>query len=151
MTLLVEYCSAFVTSMKNHLKSVGSSWTMSTLSQRSLMNLTMLVSDQFKQVGVKMGNTQSGSNECILSKFGAYAGNLFALSEESSTKPADRAKLCGYLKMWLNAKYLLGCMFFMNLLSVAMLHLFEGDAGRLPGHPCSILKSSVDSKGVKEA
>ena len=45
----------------------------------------------------------------IISKFGAYTSHLAALSEESSTKAADRAKLKGYLKKWLDAKYLLGC------------------------------------------
>lgn len=39
-----------------------------------------------------------------------------ALSEESSTKPADRAELSGYLKKWLNAKYLWGCAFIVSLL-----------------------------------
>ena len=52
----------------------------------------------------------------ILSKFGAYASHLSALSEDSSTKSAYGAKLCGYLKMWLNAKYLLGCAFCIDLL-----------------------------------
>ena len=49
----------------------------------------------------------------IISKFGAYTSHLAALSEESSTKAADRAKLKGYLKKWLDAKYLLGCAFLM--------------------------------------
>ena len=52
----------------------------------------------------------------ILSKFGAYTSHLTTLSEDSSVKSADRAKLRGYLKKWTDAKYLLGCAFFVNLL-----------------------------------
>jgi len=52
----------------------------------------------------------------IISKFGAYTSHLAALSEDNSTKAADRAKLKGYLKTWLDAKYLLGCAFFVDLL-----------------------------------
>ena len=52
----------------------------------------------------------------ILSKFGAYTSHLAALSEDSSVKSADCAKLRGYLRKWVNAKYLLGCAFFVDLL-----------------------------------
>ena len=52
----------------------------------------------------------------VLSKFGAYTSHLTALSEGSSVKSADRAKLRGYLSKWVDAKYLLGCAFFIDLL-----------------------------------
>ena len=52
----------------------------------------------------------------IVSKFGAYTSHLTLLSEDPNTKSADRAKLQGYLKKWINAKYLLGCAFFTDLL-----------------------------------
>ena len=52
----------------------------------------------------------------VVSKFGAYTSHLAALSEDSSVKAADRAKLKGYLNKWLDAKYLLGCAFFVDLL-----------------------------------
>lgn len=42
--------------------------------------------------------------------------HLTTLSEDSSIKSADRAKLRGYLKKWTDAKYLLGCAFFVDLL-----------------------------------
>ena len=67
----------------------------------------------------------------IISKFGAYTSHLVALSEESSTKAADRAKLKGYLKKWLDAKYLLGCAFFVDLLL-----------------PCSVFSKTMQSDEV---
>lgn len=53
----------------------------------------------------------------VLAKFGAYSSHLIALSEDSSVKPVNRAKLCGYCSKWVNAKYILGCAFFSDLLS----------------------------------
>ena len=60
-----------------------------------------------------MGN---GAMKRVLSKFGAYTSHLTALSEDRSVKSADRAKLRGYLSKWIDAKYLLGCAFFIALL-----------------------------------
>ena len=53
----------------------------------------------------------------ILSKFGAYTNHLPTLSEDVTTKSADRSKLIGYYKQWVNAKYLLGCAAFCDLLA----------------------------------
>lgn len=53
----------------------------------------------------------------ILSKYGAYSSHLVALSEDSSVKSVDRTKLRGYSLKWSNAKYILGCAFFCDLLS----------------------------------
>ena len=53
----------------------------------------------------------------VISKFGAYSSHLIALSEDASIKPADRAKLRGYSIKWANAKYILGCTFYSDLLS----------------------------------
>lgn len=53
----------------------------------------------------------------VLSKFGAYTAHLATLSEDRSLKAADRAKLTGYYKKWVNAKYILGCALFVNLLT----------------------------------
>lgn len=54
---------------------------------------------------------------CILSKYGAYTGHLSALSEYRSVKSTDRAKFHGYCNQWLDAKYLLGCAVFVDVLS----------------------------------
>ena len=53
----------------------------------------------------------------ILSKYGAYITHLTTLTEDTSVKPADRAKLTGYVKKWLDAKYLLRCAVFIDLLT----------------------------------
>ena len=53
----------------------------------------------------------------VLSKFGAYSSHLIALSEDASIRAADRAKLHGYSIKWSNAKCILGCAFFSDLLS----------------------------------
>ena len=39
----------------------------------------------------------------VVSKFGAYTCHLASLSEDSSVKPADRAKLKGYYNRWTEA------------------------------------------------
>lgn len=53
----------------------------------------------------------------IISKFGAYTNHLAALTEDKSVRPADRAKLKGYYTKWTDAKYLLGCALFSDLLA----------------------------------
>ena len=52
----------------------------------------------------------------IGSKFGAYSSHLIALAEDTSVKAFDRAKLCGFSIKWSDAKYILGCAFFSDLL-----------------------------------
>ncbi len=54
--------------------------------------------------------------------------HLATLSEDSSVKPADRAKFKGYLRKWIDARYLLGCAAFVDLLT-----------------PCAILLKSMQS------
>ena len=53
----------------------------------------------------------------VLSKFGAYTSHIATLSEDRSVKPADRAKLKGYYNKWTDAKYLVGCSLFIDLLT----------------------------------
>ena len=53
----------------------------------------------------------------ILLKYGAYTGHLLALSEDCSAKSTDRAKFNGYCSQWLQAKYLLGCAVFVDVLT----------------------------------
>ena len=52
----------------------------------------------------------------VLSKFGAYTNHLAVLSEDGSVKASDRAKLRGFYTKWVDAKYLLGCALFIDLL-----------------------------------
>ena len=53
----------------------------------------------------------------VLSKYGAYTTHLASLSEDSTANLVDRAKLRGHYLKWTNAKYLLGCAFFVDLLT----------------------------------
>ena len=53
----------------------------------------------------------------VLSKYGAYTSHLAALSTDSSVKAVDRAKLSGFYKKWTDAKYVLGCALFIDLLT----------------------------------
>lgn len=52
----------------------------------------------------------------VLAKYGAFTHHLMALSEDSSVKATDRAKLKGYYQKWIQAKYILGCAVFVDLL-----------------------------------
>ena len=53
----------------------------------------------------------------VISKFGAYTNHIAALSEDGSVKSSDRARLKGYYSKWIEAKYLLGCALFVDLLT----------------------------------
>ena len=66
--------------------------------------------------------------KCVLSKYGAYTSHLAALSEDPTVKSADKAKLKGYYRQWINGKYLLGCALFVDLLT-----------------PCTILSKVLQS------
>ena len=60
-----------------------------------------------------------------------YTAHLSTLSCDSSVKPSDRAKLTGYLRKWVDAKYLLRCAFIVDLLS-----------------PCAIFSKSMQSHSL---
>ena len=67
----------------------------------------------------------------VLSKYGAYAAHTAQLTEDNTVKATDRAKLKGYLKKWINAKYVLGCALFIDLLT-----------------PCSIFSKAMQSDSL---
>ena len=69
--------------------------------------------------------------KCVLSKYGANIHHLAALSEESSVKSSDRAKLRGYHTKWIEGKYLIGCAVFVDLLT-----------------PCSVFSKVMQSDEV---
>ena len=52
----------------------------------------------------------------IIDKYGAYISHLVAMSEDKTVKSADRVKLKAYAQKWRNAKSLLGCAFFYDIL-----------------------------------
>ena len=54
-----------------------------------------------------------GAMKSIISNFGAYTNHLVTLSDAT----VDRSKLKGYYNRWVDAKYLVGCAVFCDLLS----------------------------------
>ena len=55
----------------------------------------------------------------VLSRYGAYTNHLIALSEDSTVRHADKGKLRGYCNQWTDAKYILGCAVFADILTPA--------------------------------
>ena len=53
----------------------------------------------------------------VLSRYGAYTNHLAAMCEDHSFKSVDRAKILGYYRQWTNAKYILGCAIFVDVLT----------------------------------
>ena len=92
----------------------------------------------------------------VVSKFGAYTNHLTTLSKDSSVKPADRAKLHGYLTRWVDAKYLLGCALFSDLLlpcSIFSRVMQEDDVDVLGAFSCLVRTAKevdkLSSKGLE--
>ena len=57
----------------------------------------------------------------IIDRFGAYHNHIIALTEASSTTPADKQKLKGYVTKWRESKMLIGCAAFHDILKPASL------------------------------
>ena len=55
----------------------------------------------------------------VLERFGAYLSHLCSLIEDPTVKSVDKQKLKGYALQWRNAKILVGCAFFLDLLKPA--------------------------------
>ena len=55
----------------------------------------------------------------VIERFGAYLNHLCSLLEDPSVKSVDKQKLKGYILRWRNAKVLVGCAFFSDLLKPA--------------------------------
>ncbi len=67
----------------------------------------------------------------VLSRYGVYTMHLAALSEDNAVRPADRAKVKGYHCKWTDAKYVLGCALFIDLLG-----------------PCAILSKNMQNNDL---
>ena len=57
-----------------------------------------------------------GAMKHIVSKYGAYTSHLASLTEDSTVKPADRCKLKGYYKQWINTSICWAVRFFVIFL-----------------------------------
>ena len=57
----------------------------------------------------------------VVDQFGAYLSHLVALSEDTSLKSEDRARLRGYLLKWSHSKFLIGSAMFIEVLKAPAL------------------------------
>ena len=79
-----------------------------------------------------MGHSQAECHEtnCFKNMVCIHHISLHSLKTHT-VKSADRAKISGYLKKWTNAKYILGCALFIDLLT-----------------PCSIFSKSMQNDEI---
>ena len=84
----------------------------------------------------------------VVLKFGTYTNHLAALSEDKSVRPANRAKLKGYYNKRTDAKYLLGCALFIDLLSpcTTFSECMQSDEENILGALNALLKASRDTE-----
>ena len=58
----------------------------------------------------------------LVDRFGPYINHLTSLTENVTVIPADRQKITGYIRKWRNAKMLISCAYFHDILKpMAML------------------------------
>ena len=93
----------------------------------------------------------------VLAKYGAYTSHLASLSEDQSIKSTDRSKIKGYCDKWTNAKYILGCALFVDLLTpcVILSKVMQSDELGILKAISSVLKSlkeieKLTTKPLKE-
>ena len=67
----------------------------------------------------------------ILMNYGAYTSHLASLSVDTSVKSVDREKLKCYYRKWTDAKYIIGCAFYVDVL-----------------YPCSILSKALQNDNL---
>ena len=87
----------------------------------------------------------------ILSKYGAYTQHLAALSEDSSIKSTDRAKLQGYYKKWTQGQYVVGCAVFVDLLTPCAIFskVMQVDEIDILGALTSLMKTIKETDKLK--
>ena len=81
----------------------------------------------------------------VIDRYDAYIAHLTSLSQDSSVKPDDKARLKGYLKKWMDYKVIYGCALYVDILkpvSRLSLSLQENDLDVVLGIK-NILKSTV--------
>ena len=69
--------------------------------------------------------------ERVINRFGAYLSHLISMAEDSTLKAVDRQKLRGFVLKWQDAKFVLGCALFHDLLK-----------------PCSLLCKTLQENEV---
>ena len=53
-----------------------------------------------------------------MDRYGAYLSHMIQLTEDSAVKSVDKQKLNVYVKNWCEARVLIGCAFFRDLLTL---------------------------------
>lgn len=87
----------------------------------------------------------------VLSKYGAYTSHLATLSEDSSVKSTDREKLKGYMHKWTNAKYLLGCAIFIDILTPCAIFskTMQSDTLDILGALTCLIRTTKETRAVR--
>ena len=87
----------------------------------------------------------------IIDRLGAYLSHLSALIEDPSVKPVDKQKLKGYFSKWHDAKILLGCAYFHDLLKPASIlcKVLQEDEVCIVSAIEAILKTAKNFEKVK--
>ena len=66
--------------------------------------------------GTRFVNHKIEALNRMIDRYGAYMNHLVELTEDHTVKSNDKQKLKGYIKVWKNAKVLLGCTVFAEIL-----------------------------------
>ena len=87
----------------------------------------------------------------VLSKYGACTNHLIALSEDSTVRSADRAKLYGYCRQWTDAKYVLGCAVFIDVLTPSSIFskVMQSDELDIVGALTSLLRTIKETEKLR--
>ena len=86
----------------------------------------------------------------VIDRYGAYINHLTTLSQDSTIKTEDRARLKGYLNRWANCKILIGCVLYVEVLKpVSILSLaLQGSNVDIVSAIKSILKTTSSLKSL---
>ena len=87
----------------------------------------------------------------MLSPYGAYTNHLVALSEDSTVRSADRAKIHGYCRQWTDAKYVLRCAVFVDVRTPSSIYskVMQSDELDILGVLTSLLQSIKETEKLR--
>ena len=86
-----------------------------------------------------------------MDRFGAYLNHLTALTEDPTTKPADKQKLKGYITKWRDSQTLLGCAVFNDILKPAAIlcKCLQADELCIVGTIEAVLRTTTSIRKLK--
>ena len=88
----------------------------------------------------------------VIDRYGAYVSHLSTLTEDTSLKSEDRARIKGYLAKWMQYRTVLGCALYVDILkpaAILSLCLQDSELDVVAGIK-SILKSSASLKNLSK-